>query len=357
MSHFSVLVIGDNVAEQLAPYQENNMGDCPAQYMQFIDEETEELNKYETGARGMILLESGELLEPWDDRFKNPNYKLFDDQRTKYVHPEGSKEVLVAFKSMYETFEIYMELYCGVKKRDEKMNRYGRWDNPNSKWDWYVMGGRWGGFFTPKKGRIGLLGEPSTFDKIGKDLRDKTKADQILKRDVDFEAMIEEKKSEASARYDLTASIFNRHIKEGFRIGWKNWSEFYESYAEQKTETKNSIDFYREIYHAQPMQAAYKWLVSNREKLDLTKKESEHLTWLELDPYNCTREKYIQRAADSALSTHAIVIDGKWYERGQMGWWGAVHDEKDKNQWNAEFKKLLDSVPEETLLTVIDCHI
>jgi len=35
MSHFTVLVIGKDVEEKLAPFQENNMDDCPKEYLKF----------------------------------------------------------------------------------------------------------------------------------------------------------------------------------------------------------------------------------------------------------------------------------------------------------------------------------
>ena len=41
-----------------------------------------------------------------------------------------------------------------------------------------------------------------------------------------------------------------------------------------------------------------------------------------------TKEIYIDRY--SKFSTFAVVINGKWYERGSMGWWGIVSDEKDE---------------------------
>ena len=44
MSHFTVMVIGDNPEDQLAPYQENNMGTCPEEFLEFRDE-TEYLRK------------------------------------------------------------------------------------------------------------------------------------------------------------------------------------------------------------------------------------------------------------------------------------------------------------------------
>lgn len=57
------------------------------------------------------------------------------------------------------------------------------------------------------------------------------------------------------------------------------------------------------------------------------------------------------------ISAFAVVKDGKWYERGKMGWFGVVTDKKDKDAWNEEVKQLLASLPPDTLLTMYDCHI
>ena len=53
----------------------------------------------------------------------------------------------------------------------------------------------------------------------------------------------------------------------------------------------------------------------------------------------------------------AIVKDGEWYERGEMGWWAIVSNEKEKDDWETEVKALLKDIPGDTLLTVVDCHI
>ena len=53
----------------------------------------------------------------------------------------------------------------------------------------------------------------------------------------------------------------------------------------------------------------------------------------------------------------AIVMDGKWYERGEMGWWGMVSNEQDTDAWNAQVSTLLDSLPDDTDISVVDCHI
>lgn len=40
-----------------------------------------------------------------------------------------------------------------------------------------------------------------------------------------------------------------------------------------------------------------------------------------------------------------------------MGWWGCVTDEKDEASWTREFAKLIDGLPGDACLSVVDCHI
>jgi hypothetical protein len=68
-----------------------------------------------------------------------------------------------------------------------------------------------------------------------------------------------------------------------------------------------------------------------------------------------TREQYV--AANSGLSTFAIIKDGQWYEKGDMGWWGCVADEKESNEWQAIWQNILDGVGDDEILTLVDCHI
>ncbi len=80
--------------------------------------------------------------------------------------------------------------------------------------------------------------------------------------------------------------------------------------------------------------------------------------------YECLKkEGYCDQALAGDVSNldefvpFAIVKDGEWYERGEMGWWCCVSNEKAEEDWDAEVKALLKNLPGDTLLTVIDCHI
>lgn len=52
-----------------------------------------------------------------------------------------------------------------------------------------------------------------------------------------------------------------------------------------------------------------------------------------------------------------VTANGEWYESGKMGWWGMTTNDKEKEVWKQEFKECLDSIPEDTEITVIDFHI
>lgn len=137
MSHFTVLVTGENPKEQLAPFNEDVYAGSP--YASFNDETDEYREGYENGFTDMVRLKSGEVLSKYDDRFRTRG--LFDQ---KFIVPSDAKEITISHKERYGTFEKYCDEYYGAT---ENNGRYGFWANPNAKWDWYKLGGRWGGFF------------------------------------------------------------------------------------------------------------------------------------------------------------------------------------------------------------------
>jgi hypothetical protein len=94
--------------------------------------------------------------------------------------------------------------------------------------------------------------------------------------------------------------------------------------------------------------------------VDLRKSGDDELRWLmaeDLERLLVSRDEYVADAERTSFQTFAVLKDGKWYERGEMGWWGVVRDEKDPDAWSREFAALIDGLPDDTLLTIVDCHI
>jgi hypothetical protein len=341
MSHFTVLVIGPDFESQLAPFQENNMGDCPKTYLEFNDQEDELLKEYNEGSSERVLMPDGRKLHTFDDAFRVPNRGVFDSGPS-HVVPKHLTTKKIPLKELYATFEEFAEDYHGKEERDPIKGRFGYWENPNAKWDWFVVGGRWGNFFKLKRGRTGKSGRrPLVMG--GGECNEPGHADQVLKRDIDIIGMRKDAEDAAAKAYDFALSIV-----EGTPPN-QSWEVVRDEHGED-------MDAARKAYRKQPRIVAW-------DAADKAARADRKSYW----PFGIfdgpdfllttTREQYIARARAGAISTHSVLKDGKWHERGSMGWWGCVHDEKDEETWLSMFNKLIDDLPEDTLFTVVDCHI
>lgn len=201
--------------------------------------------------------------------------------------------------------------------------------NPKSKWDWYSLGGRWAGFFTVKRdAEIAIQGHhrAKDFAKITGEIVEDIpvcKVDQCLKKDIDIDRMRLEERADAIKDYAKFIAALDGEPMPPI------WSKFRESFSD--------IDQARAVYHSIKS-------VENLKKTDF---------WGE--DFLTTEDEYVEKRVKNVITTFAVLKDGVWYERGKMGWWACVSDEKDN--WNEEFNKLFDSIPGETLLSVYDCHI
>ncbi|PPK99028.1 hypothetical protein [Parapedobacter indicus] len=331
MSHFTVMVIGNDPEKQLAPYQENNMGNCPKEYLKFNDVEAEHRESYSTDETTVFVSPEGKLFSKYNDQFRVAGGLL---EGSKYMCPKGWTEKEVPVSVLYPTFEQYMSDYCGNERNED--GTYGYWENPNAKWDWYLLGGRWTGFFKLKKGAKGIVGDTGIMTPTAKP----GYVDQARLRDIDTQGMRVEAKQDAINKYNRIASFFGGEIPT-LEFKWKDLLA---------DETK-TIDEKRFIYHDQ---IAIKRLneIRNSDKLAF-----RELAFLNLDDFQISLEEYADKAANEAMTPFSVLKDGKWSERGEMGWWGIVSNERDRGDWDEEFNKLIDSLPEDTLISIYDCHI
>lgn len=183
--HYCITVLskeGQDIDEQLAPFQENNMGDCPKEYLQFESKTEEERKNYEHETLDKVKLPNGKLVSEYDDCLyrevtkeeyeekdgQSEHYmsRLFDGEQKYYIKDlerVGGQKVQIPLKELYPTFEKYMEDWAQITF-DEEMQDYGYWENPNAKWDWYQIGGRWSDLLVAKDGAKGDKGERGVFD-------------------------------------------------------------------------------------------------------------------------------------------------------------------------------------------------
>lgn len=226
---------------------------------------------------------------------------------------------------------------------DPVTGKKGYWENPNAKWDWYLVGGRWSNFFKLKQGARGKRGQrPLVMG--GGESNEPGYADQCRKGDIDIEAMRREAFEASAKAYDLARSVV-----AGLPV--------HRSWEVVRSEHEGNIEAARKAYKAQPAIVAW----NKAEQAAWVDRKNSYWPFGIFDGpdflLTSTREQHLAKGVAGAISTHSVLKDGKWYERGTMGWWGFVHDEKDEETWLSMFAQLIDGLPDDTLLTVVDCHI
>jgi hypothetical protein len=92
------------------------------------------------------------------------------------------------------------------------------------------------------------------------------------------------------------------------------------------------------------------------------KKEEESVKWNWYKPEYYTeryKDKETYAKCNSSFSMWAVVKDGVWYEKGQMGWWAMSSETHDEAvDWEMNFyDRFIKNLPDNTILTIVDCHI
>lgn len=180
MSHFSVLVrvsgetprdkIEDAVGELLEPYCEHDDEGRSAKYMVFKDQTAEHREEYETKAMCLVALPGGKRVPQWSNEAVQaarlasgrPGLGAFDRVDPADVFPK----VDVPFKDVYPSFETFAKEWHGDSPNAD--GRYGYNHNPNAKWDYWRVGGRWRGDLLVRRTEdagLGPLAWEHTFDK------------------------------------------------------------------------------------------------------------------------------------------------------------------------------------------------
>lgn len=293
MSHFVVMVIGDDIEKQLQPFHEFECTGIDDEYVVDVDL-TEEMR--EAVAAGHTLEDAlGDYMDP--DKIVSDESEL--DRSGKHK-------------------------YCYAIVKDGELVRAVRRTNPNKKWDWWLLGGRWTGYFKLKPGTQGTTGRPGILTpgaKIGT-------ADSCRWGDVDVEGMMAEARREAEHLFAEWQAIFEQHGKP------RSWKEVLEAYGAD-------YEAARSEYGAQPAIRAMR--------------ASRHLAFHSPDDFGYDREAYVKSQARKAVIPFAILKDGVWHEKGRMGWFCSVGDPK--SDWLEQAEAMLFGLSPDTAVSIVDCHI
>lgn len=285
MSHFSVLVIGDDVEGQLQPYHEYECTGIEDEYVVDVDRTDDARKEYEAFRSRFASFE--ECLADVASQYQNLDV---DDAG---VREEAKRE----WKKRQEiSFGGFVEMWHGQHLNEDR--RYIVRTNPNAKWDWWKVGGRWADWLNISQGKAA---------------------------DFDF---VERRGAAAVEAADEWGSLKIDGLGQP-----KPWSEFREQY--------DTIEAARDAYAAHPF----------------VQQIRARGPWNDPDNYLGSRQDYIDRRVRNACVPFAVVKDGEWHAKGDMGWFATVTNAQDPNDWAYWVNSLLDSLDPDEMLTVIDCHI
>lgn len=299
MSHFTVLVIGDDLEKQLEPFNENTQ---VAAYHDYV-EDVEDWWFVTSQRREGVELDTSDL------------QGLADAYNEAY--PDDAQQYAVDEKGLY-TLSTY---------------------NPNSKWDYWRIGGRWAGAFLLKPGATGFMEElgwewKPEFNQNEPPPDFTGKADQALKGDIDFDRMRRLAVDKAEVQY----AKFETLVAQYGPLPDDSWRSL-----DARTEEFKAA---REAYWNAP-------IIDGLRKADL-------IGWSGFpnEIFDVDVETYVEDARLSAIPGYAALYRYEWIEPGQMGWWGFSTDTGEtRRQYHRRVNQILDTVDDDTQLTMVDCHI
>lgn len=319
MSHYTVLVPASNDADlrkKLQPFHEYECTGIEDQYVVWVDKHDEVVSAYEESDQ--------------------------DDD-----------------------IEAFAERYFGYDLDDETQ-RFGRYTNPNAKWDWWVIGGRWSGTLKLIDNRQALnafagVGEGGAFNDP---TSDPIRADIAENQHIDWHAMRTEA---AKRRFDWRLEwqkICDKHphfyVSDRLRNRFANaakdnapqlsiyqyvcelWiREYYENdyRGEQRRDIFPSAEAYRLFKFREQFAKPHYWW-----------------SWDDLRELQMSPSVLFELHYDKPITYAFIDLDGNWNAKGEMGWFGVSSNES-PDQYESRFWAFVESLEPNQRLYVVDCHI
>lgn len=379
MSHFTVMVVlpGPDYSRgaldaALAPFHEFECTGMDNQYIQDIDETDEFREGFKTAKMyGIVVRPDGTKVWPYgpDGNYNSEFERYYDRTERELNLPEGYSQINTELRKDWESFAEYCSGYCGRtivpygEKPDlEDEHKYGytvvdqdgqvvqviNRTNPNAKWDWYQVGGRWQGRYPRKPGATGvaMMGDRSW---TNKDQSPNGRYDIIRVGDIDLDLLEKEGCERAFKEWKILEKYVSQEDIKAMR-GTMTWSQAVDAYKELHGEFDRdgvtelqlaSNDIYRR----------------NKENLEVAHKEIDKWAWgCEIEAFSqFDKEAFIAKKIYNEIGSYAILKDGEWVSKGEMGWFGVSTDENE--DWETKCVDLIRNLHPNSVIVNVDCHI
>lgn len=297
-----------------------------------------------------------ETLAPFDEEREVAEYRHYwEESRPQdhwsFKHVYGSEHMAMVHSESIAaddvTWEQFISAYNARYREDNDDERMVEYDasrdrafqlstsNPDAKWDWWSIGGRWRGYFTAVEKMSSddaelLLLSAKRWMNEGRELKQRA-CDGGPIRLLDFEGQRLAAERDAIAYADKYDAAI---------IGTPEPMSWGDALA-----TFNTVDEARAFYREQPR------VVATR--------ELNGFLGSAIDDFRWGRELYIRRAVASAVPGYAYLTqDGTWLAPGDMGWFGMSSDTVESREaYDLQVNGRIASVDPNTVLVLVDCHI
>lgn len=277
------------------------------------------------------------LLAPYDENPKDNRFLAFNDKTDEAFkeYDTESDHDGVPYKSAFKTFDAFCRKYHGYTLSTE--GKYGYKSNPNAKWDWWSIGGRWLGFFPVKEGTLKVIGNPYTFDNAPNE----GGADIVRVANLDRDVIQKQMMERAEKFYDE----YTR---------WLNGEKFDTWDGPRHTAVQLGLArVEKRPVEAGPGEVAFSWkdipgIVDDRRFF------TDVATRIERDAF---MEKYL--CCFNPIAAWATLDDDGWHEPGKMGWFACSGETPEQYvAYKRTFmEKFIDSAHQDDVLVCVDCHI
>lgn len=301
-----------------------------------------------------------EVLAPYDENLDVPRYKV-------YEAPDPHKYWLV--ESMRKDGQLpeegevtWPDIVAGRRKRypnegeDEQLfydveddQPAYTWStySPKSKWDWWVIGGRWRARLTPALGADPadvLMADDRSypFPFLDEETKDRKGVNGGRKRALDLQLMREVAYGKACTEW---REVMDR-LKDEDLTAYASWASLVEKVKDDND--PQGIDTARATYHSQPVCLVMKALYPDQFEVPGAE-----------EFFTLTEEEYGRKAAAAAVPGFAYIdLEGEWHEPGHMGWFAMSTDtDESRAEYHAKVNAAVDELPDDAILVSLDCHI
>lgn len=363
MSHFSVGVIFDQfptpelLTETLQPWHEYECTGHDDQYVQDVDETENYLKALET--RVWVYKDDADELDYCLEHSKDEHPEAKETSRREYLEQIGEdpmkwlaeyhgKEIVHSMDEVDKTGE---HKYGYMLVENGKLTKAIDRTNPNKRWDWWSVGGRWSGLLTPKdRDEPHLQGETSAFGtRFNEDGVDICRLGNL-----DHEAMKKIKQDKCRAGLEKGLSDLEKKgmPRERALKLWAGAANAIRSGMRDRFEaTRNPGETYFDWIGRSDDAAA----VAYREARDAGVISALGDWGAGVDNDQPDPEAWVE--SQVSLTLWALVVKGGWHEKGEMGWFSMSSGDKTEQDWRNFCQDTLTKADESHWLVIVDCHI